>query len=90
MAPLFKNSSSNDVPSTVSFDLEEFLSYRDEWVLWRETGRYDGNGNWVVPVSFYEAIDMPERKLVVFQELDRFLEQMKKYRAAHSNPTGVE
>ncbi len=63
----------------MEFSHEDFLKYRELWkTLWRPLGRYDGNGNWVPPVSFSEARELPQGMLIVFQELDFFFEQMKK------------
>ncbi len=73
----------------VDFSHADFLKYRELWKnLWRLLGHYDSNGNWVAPVSFAEARQLPQAMLNVFQELDHFLEQMKKYRTAHSKLAG--
>jgi hypothetical protein len=78
------------VPSAVEFSHEDFLKYRETWLLWRSLGRYDGNGSWVAPLSFPEAIDLPKAMLDVFQELDHFFEQMKKHQAKKQpKPAGV-
>lgn len=59
---------------------DDFLKYRDGWKLWRALGHYT-DGAWVPPVSFVEAAALPKAMLDVFQELDFFLEQMKKHQA---------
>lgn len=68
------------------------MKYRELWKnLWRPLGHYDGNENWVAPVSFPEARELSQTMLEVFQELDNFLEQMKKQLAARSgNSAGAK
>lgn len=73
------------MPSTVSFSEEAFLKYRDAWKAYRSLGHYDGE-SWVSPLSFKEAMEMPREMLEVFQELDFFLEQMKKQMKARQSP----
>jgi len=78
LAPLFKNTDSDDVPSTVDFSREDFLSYRDAWLRYHSIGRYDSNDVWVSPISFVEAMELPAAMLDVFHQLDYFFAQMRK------------
>jgi hypothetical protein len=79
---MLKAGNSTDVPSSVDVSRESFLKYRDGWKLYRSLGRHDGAGNWIPPISFTEAIEMPAEMLNVFQELDHFLAQMQRHQAA--------
>jgi hypothetical protein len=78
---MFKNVGGADIPSTVEFSEEGFRKYREAWKRYRSLGHYDGNGNWVPPLSFVEALQLPAEMLAVFQGLDQFLEQMKRHHA---------
>jgi hypothetical protein len=78
LAPLFKTNQGDDIPSSVDFSREDFLTYRETWLRYRSIGRYDSNDRWISPISFVEAMDLPSAMLDVFQQLDDFFEQMKK------------
>jgi hypothetical protein len=57
------------------------LKYRGDWKLWRALGRYDANGAWVAPLSFWDAMKLPKPMIDTFLELDDFLERMKRHQA---------
>lgn len=74
-------SRSSDLPTWTDISPEEFDIYKDDWMLWRALGTYNGSGAWVAPVSFLEAQDLPKRQLDVFFALDDFLDRMYQQKA---------
>lgn len=86
MAPLFRVEQSDDVPGSTEIQLADFLAYRSLWMLYRSMGRYDGNGNWVKPISFVEAARLPKRMISTFLDLDDFFERMKRHNDKKRKP----
>jgi len=61
--------------------MADFMQYRDLWKLWRSLGHYDGNESWVAPISFLEATQVPNKRMLdTFFEMDDFFERMKRHR----------
>ncbi len=78
---LFESGTGNALPRFFEFSYEEFLRYKDDWLLWRNLGRVDGNGAWIAPVSFVEAQQLPDNMLSVFFALDNMVAKMAKQEA---------
>ena len=74
MAPLFRKSS-DDLPLVYEIDQDSFQKYRGNWLLYRNLGRYDGNGNFVPPVSFLEARQLPKEETDFYFEMDDIMKK---------------
>jgi len=57
--------------------MPDFLEHRDNWILWRSLG-HEVEGQWVAPVSFKEAQEMPKKMLDTFLTLDNYFGKMSK------------
>jgi hypothetical protein len=70
------------MPAALTVPFQDYLKYRRAWVLYRNLGSYDHNGNFHPPISFYEGLYLPQKMLDVFFELDiwiaRLMKQAKK------------
>lgn len=75
----FFNPPTKDLAQYLPFEFAEFEQYRDEWVTyWRGLGTINAAGVFEPPVSYFEALVMPSRKLHVFMALDDMLVKLAK------------
>lgn len=50
--------------------IENFTRYKDAWLRYRQIGNFDANGNFMSPISFLEAEQLPKVMMDTFNELD--------------------
>lgn len=72
MKPLFK-ASGDDLPLVYEIDPDTFHKFKHNWLLYRQLGCYDGNGNFEPPVSFLEARQLPKEEMDFYFQMDEIM-----------------
>jgi hypothetical protein len=72
MQPLFKKSG-NDLPLVYEIDPDAFHKYKMSWLLYRQLGRYDGNGDFEPPLNFLEARQLPKEEMDFYFQMDEIM-----------------
>jgi hypothetical protein len=77
MSKLFKEPG-DDLPVYIDVTLEDFIEYRETWLLWRSTGRRNASNGFEPAISFLEAATrLPNAMLSTFQTLDSVFAKME-------------
>ena len=59
-------------------DIHKFHKYKAGLLLYRSCGSFDANGNFIRPVDFLQARQLPKEEIDIYFQLDDFLVILQK------------
>lgn len=70
MTELARQTPKDTFPSEVDLSLENFEKYKSKWLKYRRAGSRDAAGNFISPISYLEAEQLPKSMMDTFHELN--------------------
>jgi len=66
------------IPVAIDMDINKFHKYKAGWLFYRSCGSFDASGNFVRPIDYLQARQLPKEEIDIYFQLDDFLVILQK------------